>query len=138
MTSVFYLVIGSAVAFLAYRESESFKKKNGVTPWHWPSWLWAAVGFFSLILAAVLLVIARRNTKPVQPAGVQGSYWGNQSGNPAVPGPTLASSPPPPVLPPASWQQDPTGRYASRYWDGTRWTDHVSDGSATTSDPLPV
>jgi Protein of unknown function (DUF2510). len=28
---------------------------------------------------------------------------------------------------PADWHEDPTGRHALRYWDGERWTDHVSD-----------
>ena len=26
----------------------------------------------------------------------------------------------------AGWQPDPLGRYTYRYWDGARWTDHVS------------
>lgn len=36
------------------------------------------------------------------------------------------------------WLPDPTGRHALRYWDGTRWTDSVDDGTGTPSaDPLP-
>jgi Scramblase/Protein of unknown function (DUF2510) len=27
---------------------------------------------------------------------------------------------------PAQWHPDPTGRHQLRYWDGSRWTDHVS------------
>ncbi|MEP7047341.1 MAG: DUF2510 domain-containing protein [Ilumatobacteraceae bacterium] len=27
---------------------------------------------------------------------------------------------------PAAWAQDPFGRFQLRYWDGTRWTAHVS------------
>jgi drug/metabolite transporter (DMT)-like permease len=138
MTGVIYLVIGCAVAFLAYRVSENFKKANGVTPWHWPSWVWAIVGFFSLILAAVLLFIARRNTKPLQSTGFQAMVPnGSLVGGLAQPGPALVA-PSAAVLPGASWQQDPTRRYAARYWDGSRWTDYVSDGSSTKSDPLPV
>jgi hypothetical protein len=26
-----------------------------------------------------------------------------------------------------SWMPDPTGRHALRFWDGGRWTEHVSD-----------
>ncbi|HUR23875.1 MAG TPA: DUF2510 domain-containing protein, partial [Acidimicrobiales bacterium] len=26
---------------------------------------------------------------------------------------------------PGDWRRDPSGRHASRYWDGRRWTDHV-------------
>lgn len=34
------------------------------------------------------------------------------------------------------WAPDPTGRFPHRWWDGTRWTDAVSDGTTTTSDPI--
>lgn len=34
------------------------------------------------------------------------------------------------------WQPDPTGRHDYRYWDGTRWTDDVSDAGATSVDPI--
>lgn len=134
MRTGIFLVIGCLVAVVAYRESVNFKKKNGVTPWHWPSWVWAGVGFLSLLLAAVLLLIAERTTKPLQPAAFQSAV----PGSPAVstfPQPTAAALPTPPA---ASWQHDPTGRYAARYWDGGRWTDFVSDGTATTTDPLPA
>jgi hypothetical protein len=31
------------------------------------------------------------------------------------------------VAPPAAWYPDPTGRHEQRYWDGSRWTENVSD-----------
>ncbi len=34
----------------------------------------------------------------------------------------------------AGWQSDPTGRHEHRYWDGTQWTDHVSDAGVATTD----
>jgi uncharacterized protein YxjI len=37
---------------------------------------------------------------------------------------------------PASWHPDPTGRHELRYWDGTAWTDHVSDRGITATDPV--
>ncbi|HEX5588492.1 MAG TPA: DUF4328 domain-containing protein [Acidimicrobiia bacterium] len=40
------------------------------------------------------------------------------------------------TLPPAHWAADPSGRHEHRYWDGTRWTDHVSDQGAVTVDPI--
>lgn len=43
--------------------------------------------------------------------------------------------PPPPLLDPA-WYPDPTGRYEARYWDGRRWTSHISHYGATGADPL--
>ena len=36
---------------------------------------------------------------------------------------------------PASWQTDPTGRHDHRYWDGTKWTDHVADAGVASTDP---
>lgn len=38
--------------------------------------------------------------------------------------------------PPAAWHPDPTGRHQLRYWDGSRWTDHVADDGVTASDPV--
>lgn len=54
---------------------------------------------------------------------------------------TAAPPPPPPPSPaasamPASWAPDPTGRHELRYWDGERWTDHVSDAGTQSSDPI--
>ena len=37
---------------------------------------------------------------------------------------------------PASWQKDPTGRFAQRWWDGTRWTEHVVNGAVQAVDPI--
>ena len=35
---------------------------------------------------------------------------------------------------PAAWHPDPLGRHEFRYWDGTRWTEHVSDRGAASVD----
>ena len=37
---------------------------------------------------------------------------------------------------PAGWQPDPRGRHEYRYWDGSQWTDHVSDKGEVSSDPV--
>ncbi len=37
---------------------------------------------------------------------------------------------------PPGWQPDPRGRHEYRYWDGTQWTDHVSDKGQMSSDPV--
>ena len=37
--------------------------------------------------------------------------------------------------PPPSWCPDPTGRHEVRYWDGARWTEHVSDQGVQATDP---
>ena len=36
----------------------------------------------------------------------------------------------------AAWHPDPTGRHELRYWDGSQWTEHVSDGGVVSSSPL--
>jgi hypothetical protein len=41
----------------------------------------------------------------------------------------------PPRPPPASWQRDPWGRHELRYWDGRRWSEHVSDAGNRSLDP---
>lgn len=61
----------------------------------------------------------------------------------ATPAPAIAAAthsppppppPPPPVSPPA-WAADPHGRHELRYWDGTAWTDHVSNSGVQSTDP---
>lgn len=37
---------------------------------------------------------------------------------------------------PANWYPDPAGRHQLRYWDGSNWTDHVSDNGVQASDPM--
>jgi uncharacterized RDD family membrane protein YckC len=36
---------------------------------------------------------------------------------------------------PARWAPDPLGRHQYRYWDGTQWTEHVSDDGRVGNDP---
>lgn len=37
---------------------------------------------------------------------------------------------------PANWYPDPMGRHQLRYWNGTEWTEHVSNNGAQSVDPL--
>ena len=37
---------------------------------------------------------------------------------------------------PANWYPDPEARHELRYWDGSRWTEHVSDAGMQSTDPL--
>ena len=37
--------------------------------------------------------------------------------------------------PDAAWHPDPFGRHELRYWDGSEWTEHVSDGGVAATDP---
>ena len=43
--------------------------------------------------------------------------------------------PPPPLLD-QGWYADPTGRYEARFWDGKKWTGHISHYGATGKDPI--
>jgi hypothetical protein len=38
----------------------------------------------------------------------------------------------------AAWLTDPSGAHELRYWDGTRWTEHVSDQGSQAADPVPA
>jgi hypothetical protein len=38
--------------------------------------------------------------------------------------------------PPPGWHPDPFGRAALRYWDGARWTEHVSTAGRPAVDPI--
>jgi actin-like ATPase involved in cell morphogenesis len=42
-----------------------------------------------------------------------------------------------PAVMDAGWQADPSGRHEYRYWDGSGWTDDVSDGGVGSTDPMP-
>jgi hypothetical protein len=58
-----------------------------------------------------------------------------------LPAPGTVPPPPPPShreepVVPASWQDDLTGRHQLRYWDGTKFTEHVSDDGVQGIDPL--
>lgn len=48
------------------------------------------------------------------------------------PAPTASSSAV--VSVPAGWNPDPHGRHELRYWDGSLWTEHVSDGGVQSVD----
>ncbi|HXY26893.1 MAG TPA: DUF2510 domain-containing protein [Acidimicrobiales bacterium] len=36
------------------------------------------------------------------------------------------------------WLTDPSGRHEQRYWSGSEWTEHVSDGGVPGTDPPPL
>jgi hypothetical protein len=53
---------------------------------------------------------------------------------PAVAAPAAAAQASAPTTP-AGWYPDPSGRYEMRYWDGDKWTEHVSRQGQTFTDP---
>jgi uncharacterized protein YxjI len=44
----------------------------------------------------------------------------------------------PPVSQPADWYPDPSGRHEHRYWDGSRWTEHVASHGRQTTETDPT
>jgi hypothetical protein len=56
---------------------------------------------------------------------------------PSEPEPAAAAAPTTSSVPttPAGWYPDPSGRYEMRYWDGDKWTEHVSRQGQTYTDP---
>lgn len=40
------------------------------------------------------------------------------------------------AIPGKGWTPDPGGRHEYRFWDGSAWTDHVSDSGVQSVDPL--
>jgi hypothetical protein len=72
-----------------------------------------------------------------------------QSAKSPTPAPTPQATPPPPIPPPApkattpappppgtpaGWLTDPVAKYEHRYWDGGKWTEHVSSGGEQSTD----
>lgn len=39
---------------------------------------------------------------------------------------------------PQGWYSDPTGRHTYRYWDGSSWSNQVSDGGTAGADPVEL
>ena len=59
----------------------------------------------------------------------------------SAPAPLAPPAPPAAVVypaPPAApvWHRDPSGRHELRYWDGVRWTEHVSSAGVQSVDPI--
>ena len=76
---------------------------------------------------------------PSYPGTGAPSYPGAGAPGAAPPYPGASAQPAPaPSAPPFGWYPDPSGRHQLRYWDGTRWTEHVSDGDERDTDPLPT
>ena len=152
ISPVVLLVAALVFGALAFGVSERFRRRHGVTPWRWPSLLWAFIGFLSLLVFAILVVIASLQTTKKLEAGAYGpgpraNGYPTGPGHPGwvpPPGVERESGAGPPGLdpgagpvPPPSWHPDPGGRHQFRYWDGSAWTEYVSDHGHQSSDPPP-
>ena len=75
-----------------------------------PFALWFLFGLFCFLPALIVSIVItdRRYGSELASTGYQ--QWGRQPGAPAAP---------------PGWYPDPGGSASQRYWDGTRWTEHL-------------
>jgi hypothetical protein len=78
------------------------------------------LGGGAVAVAAVLLALRAQSVVPAPVRPVRAP----------APQPAAASATGSP-----GWAGDPFGRHQWRYWDGSRWTDQVADGSTQSTDP---
>lgn len=70
-----------------------------------------------------------------QPAQEGGAGWGMQSAASETTASTEPSSAASSAAAPAGWYADPSGRFELRYWNGDKWTEHVSRAGQQSTDP---
>ena len=96
---------------------------------------WAVVSIVSVRDGSEVVAFLSRdtvtNTNPM-PASIQQA---TPTSTPATATSTVATSPAATPTVPADWYKDPAGRYDYRYWDGTKWTEHVSRAGTVHKDP---
>jgi hypothetical protein len=72
---------------------------------------------------------------PIGASSISTSSQGNGPASSPQPAPQPTPQPAPVVTTPAGWYPDPSGRFEMRYWDGDKWTEHVSRAGQTYTDP---
>ena len=98
---------------------------------------WEVVGLVSTtddhVVAFLSRHLSRQSTASASPAsGISGQPV---AASPVVhDGPRANSTSTSPSVP-ADWYKDPAGRFEYRYWDGSKWTEHVSRAGAVHRDP---
>jgi hypothetical protein len=75
-----------------------------------------------------------------EPADAGGVGWGMQSGTSAsapdaAETSSASSNTSSASAAPAGWYADPSGRFELRYWNGSKWTEHVSRAGQQSTDP---
>jgi hypothetical protein len=95
----------------------------------------ALIGLAGVALAAwLLLKVSERQQVLAERFQLVGSGSPPFAPTPFAPAPYGHAGAP--VSFPPGWFADPWGRFQLRWWDGTRWTAHVSTGGGTAYDPL--
>jgi hypothetical protein len=81
-----------------------------------------------LVFMAGRIVVLGAGPAPAGAFAGQQGYAGAPAAAVAPPQSAQAAAPPP------AWYADPTGTHEMRYFDGTRWSEHVSDGGVVSTD----
>lgn len=64
------------------------------------------------------------------------TWHDKMTGTIVVPVANIAVSPVGPAVSQPGWYTDPTRRFEQRYWDGGRWTEHVTKHGQPSTDPM--
>jgi hypothetical protein len=78
------------------------------------------IAFVGCVGPVVYLLVARPKLAAAQRLGPHTAQW----------------PVPPPVIGSAGWYPDPAGRHERRWYDGNRWSEHVSDQNRPGIDPI--
>lgn len=103
----------------------------------------------SAVATAVASTPTAVTPEPATPASSTGAGWALQpdsasssatsssaaTATPAAATPAASTPAASSAAAPAGWYADPSGRFELRYWDGGRWTEHVSRGGTQYTDP---
>lgn len=152
------LVVLVLSAFVGYRMSVRHYAQRGVTPWRFPSIVWAliclAIGPLGLLMELFAGVTTRPGSMraprldlngprtegrapvaPLDPQGIGAPAAEAQPVNlaPALMPPRGADGTSPG---PFGWYPDVSRRHEYRYFDGKYWGEQVADGGVITHDPL--
>jgi hypothetical protein len=133
---VFGILVWAALFYWIYLRSRSLIILMAChTAWDTVGFLsqrWTAIAGFAILLAVVIWIAApitwlvERNNSNAH----QGSAWSPAGSHAGPPSQWPPSQWPPSQWPsgwaPPGWQPDPAGLHYWRWWDGQRWTEHVS------------
>jgi hypothetical protein len=161
---VFVVVIFALFGLLGYRISAIHRVLRGVTPWRFPSYVWAVICLVTGPIGLVVELFAEFTTKPRLPSSLGRLAFRDpatrQDGATRIPGVAMTPSMPAtvgatpvvdvepayrgPALPKDDsgrtalfgWYADPLHRHELRYFDGRRWADFVADNGVRSSDPI--